>query len=93
MYARLVRYSLGPGKGAAAGALADEIAPLIAEQPGCAHVTVFGDEDDGEGGIFVLWDSEANANAAMMIVRPKLEAHLTGAPGPPNARLFPVLSR
>ncbi len=94
MYARLVRFSFGPGKQAEAQALADNIAPLISSQPGCQSVSVFGDESDGEYGIFVLWDSEENANAAAQVVRPKLNEHFAGnAKGPPDARLFTVLSK
>ena len=92
MYARLVRFSFGAGKRAAAQAIADDLAPLIASQPGCGGVTVFGDDRDGEYGIFVLWDSEANADAAARLVRPKLEEHLAGhAQGPADARLFEVI--
>ena len=94
MYARLVRFSLGAGKRAVAQALVDDIAPLIAEQPGCSGVTVFGDDSDGQYGIFVLWDTEANANAAAQLVRPKLDQHLSGhLQSPPDARLFEVLSK
>ena len=93
MYARLVRLSFGPGKHAEAQPIADNIAPLIASQPGCQSVTVFGDDSDGEYGIFVLWDSEDNANAAAQVVRPKLNEHLAGnVKRSPDARLFKVLS-
>jgi hypothetical protein len=88
-----MRFTLGPGKRAAAQAIANEIAPLIASQPGCQGVTVFGDESDGEYGIFVLWDSTTNANAAAGVVRPQLDAHLSGnVQGQPDARLFEVIS-
>jgi len=94
MYARLVRYSLGPGKRAEAQGLADHLAPLIAAQPGCASVTIFDDESNGEGGVFVLWDSEADAMTAAGIIRPLLDEHLSGhLEGPPDTRLFEVLSR
>ena len=94
MYARLVRFSFGPGKHAAAQALADDLAPRIAAQPGCHAVTVFGDDSDGQYGIFVLWDSQANADAAAQVIRPQLQAHLVGnVQGPPEARLFEVLSQ
>ena len=93
MYARLVRFSFGPGKHAEAQALAENLAPLISTQPGCESVTVFGDETDGECGIFVLWDTQENANGAAQLMRPKLNEHLAGnAKGPPDARLFKVLS-
>ena len=94
MYARLVRFSMGEGKHAVAQAVADELAPLISAQPGCESVTVFGDESEGEYGIFVLWDSQDNANAAARAIRPKLDAHLAGnLQGTPDARLFTVLSK
>lgn len=93
MYARLVRFSFGPGKGAKAQAVADEIGPLIAAQPGCQSVTVFGDDTDGEYGIFVLWDTADNANTAAGVVRPKLDEHLSGnVQRPPETRLFEVIS-
>jgi hypothetical protein len=94
MYARLVRFSLGPGKRSVVQALADDLSPLIGSQPGCNGATVFGDDAEGEYGLFVLWDTEANANAAAGIVRPKLDQHLAGhLNGPPDARLFAVLSK
>jgi quinol monooxygenase YgiN len=93
MFVRLVRFSFGPGQGAAAQAVADDMAPLIAQQPGCESVTVFGDDSDGQCGIFVLWDSQANADAAAQVVRPQLDQHLAGqVQGPPETRLFEVLS-
>lgn len=92
-YARLVRFTCSPGDDGPARALAEDLAPLIRQQPGCEEVVVFGDSD-GEGGLFVLWDSQENANAAAMVIRPKLDEHLSGhITAPPEARLFHVLSR
>lgn len=94
MYARLVRFSMVPGKRAVAQAIADELAPLISAEPGCKNVTVFGDDSDGQYGIFVLWDSQANADAAARVIRPKLDAHLAGnLQGTPDIRLFEVISK
>jgi hypothetical protein len=94
VYARLLRFSLGPGKRALAEAITDEIAPLIAAQPGCEGVTVFGDDADGDYGIFVLWDSAEHANTAAGIVPPKLDEHFAGnVTSTPEARLFEVLSQ
>lgn len=93
MYARLVRFSLGSGKRSIAQAIADDLAPKISAQPGCATVTVFGDDSDGEYGIFVLWASQADAAAAAGIIRPILDKHLSGnVQAPPEARLFEVIS-
>jgi hypothetical protein len=93
MYARLVRFSFGPGKRAEAQSIADDLAPLIASQLGCESVTVFGDDSDGQYGIFVLWDSQDNADAAAGVIRPQLDEHLAGnVQAAPEARLFEVLS-
>jgi hypothetical protein len=76
-----------------AQALADELSPQIAGMQGCNGVTVFGDDRDGEYGIFVLWESEADANAAAGVIRPKLDKHLAGhVQGAPDARLFEVIT-
>jgi heme-degrading monooxygenase HmoA len=92
MYARLVRFSLEPGGETKARELANELAPLIAEQPGCQAVTVFGDHGEGEYGIYVLWDTQEHADIATGMVRPRLNDHLAGnAKGPPETRLFEVL--
>ena len=94
MYARLVRFSFGPGKRAEAQVIADNLAPLIASQPGCEGVTVFGDDSDGQYGILVLWDSQANADAASKVVSPQLTNHLAGhIQGDPEIRLFEVISK
>jgi hypothetical protein len=78
IYARLVRFSLVTGRWAVAQAIADDLAPEITSQPGCAGVTVFGDDNEGEYGIFVLGDSQEHAAAAAAIIRPVLDKHLSG---------------
>ena len=94
MLARLVRFSFEAGRHADAQALADEIAPLIGSQPGCQGVTVFGDDSDGQYGIFVLWDTQAHADAASVVVRPRLESHFAGkVTSAPELRLFEVISK
>jgi hypothetical protein len=92
VFARLVRFTLGSGSESKAQDLADELAPLIAKQPGCHAVTVFGDENDGEYGLYVLWDTQEHADAAAGVVRPQLDKHLAGSvTAPPETRLFKVL--
>ena len=93
MYARLVRFCVGTGQRGVAQAIADDLAPEISSQPGCGGVTVFGDDSDGEYGIFVLWDSTAHAAAAASIIRPILDKHLSGkVQAPAEARLYEVIS-
>lgn len=91
-FARLVRFSCTPGDSRPAQAVADDLTPLIKEQPGCEFVVVFGD-DSGEAGLFVVWDSQEDANAAAAIIRPKLDQLLSGhVTAPPETGLFPILS-
>jgi quinol monooxygenase YgiN len=93
MNARLVRFSLGNGHRDIAQTLADDIIPRIAAQPGCQRATVFGDDADGQYGIFVLWCCEAHANEAAQVIQPILNQHLAGnVQAPPDRRLFEVLS-
>jgi hypothetical protein len=92
MYARLVSFNFGPGQQHAAETLAEDLGPLIRSQPGCSSATFFGDDTDGEYGIFVLWDTQAQANDAAVIVSPRLEQHLAGkVKGKLSARLFEVI--
>ena len=94
MYARLLRFSLGPGKRAVAQSVADDMPPIIAAMPGCRSVTVFGDDTDGQYGLFVLWDSRDSANAAAPVIRPQIDERIAGhVLGAPEARLFEVLSK
>jgi heme-degrading monooxygenase HmoA len=93
MFTRLVRFALAPGSETKAQQLADELTPLIAEQPGCRAVTIFGDHGDGQYGIYVLWDTQEHADAAAGLVRPQLDKHLAGSvTAPPEPKLFRVLN-
>jgi heme-degrading monooxygenase HmoA len=92
MFARLVRFTVEPGFESKAQDLANELGPLISVQPGCQAVTVFGDKGDGEYGIYVLWDTQENADTAAGVVRPQLNENLAGhVKAPPDTRLFEVL--
>ena len=93
MYVRLVRFKFGPGKRAAAQALADNLVPAIHEQAGCQSVAVFGDDQDGEYGLLVRWDTREHADAAATVIGPRLQQHLAGnAEAPPDIRLFEILA-
>jgi hypothetical protein len=92
VFVRLVRFSIDPGSDTRAQALASDMGPLIALQPGCQAVTVFGDHADGQYGIYVLWDTQENADAAAGVVRPRLNEHLAGSvKAAPETKLFGVL--
>ena len=92
MFARLVNFNFGPGQQQAAETLAADLGPLIISQPGCASATFFGDDAEGEYGIFVLWATRAQADAAAAVVSPRLEQHLAGkVRAQPVRRLFEVI--
>ena len=89
---RLVRFSFGPGKHAEAQSLAKELVPAIRAQKGCSSATFFGDDTDGSYGLFVLWASQEEADAAAAVIGPRLQAGLAGnVQGPPDIRLFQVI--
>ncbi len=94
MFVRLVRFAFGPGKHSAAEDLANKLISTISAREGCQDVTFFGDSSDGEYGLYVLWDSQENADAAAAVIRPQLNEGLAGnALGPPDVRLFEVIAQ
>jgi hypothetical protein len=92
MYVRLVRFGFGPGKQGAAQNLANDLVPAISARPGCGGATFFGDNTSGEYGLYVVWDSQENADAAAAVIGPKLSQHLAGnVLRPAEIHLFEVL--
>jgi quinol monooxygenase YgiN len=92
MYVRLVRFAFGPEKQDAAQSLAADLVRAISAQSGCKGATFFGDHADGEYGLYVVWDSKENADAAAAIIVPKLQQHLAAnVQRPADIRLFEVL--
>ena len=94
MYARLVMFNLREGEHSKAQEIADELAPAINARKGCASVTFFGDDATGEHGLFVLWESKEDADAAVKVIGPRLVQRLEGSvQEPPIFKLFKVLRR
>ena len=92
MFARLVLFNFGPGMRSAADELAGDLAPQIRGLRGCNSVIVFGDDLDGQYGLFVLWDTQEDADAAASVIAPQLQAHLAGkVTEEPTRRLFAVI--
>jgi hypothetical protein len=93
MYLRLVRFTLSEGSRSKAQGIANDLVPAIKQQEGCLSAVFFGGGEDGVNGICVLWDSQAHADAAAPLIRPKLDQHLAGnVNAQPDAGLFPVLA-
>jgi hypothetical protein len=75
-----------------ASELARDLIPEISQQPGCRAVTCFGDAESGQYGLYVLWSSHEDADAAATIIAPKLEHYLKGnVLMPADKQLFPVI--
>ncbi len=92
MFARLVLFKFGPEMREAADALAADLGPQIKDLNGCESVTFFGDDTDGQYGLFVLWESQADADAAADVIAPQLMSHLKGkVTEEPSRRLYSVI--
>ena len=92
MFARLVYSILGRGCGRRPTNWRADLAPQIRGLRDCKSVIVFGDDLDGQYGLFVLWDTQEDADAAASVIAPQLQAHLAGkVTEEPTRRLFTVI--
>src|SRR5262245_53348286 len=87
---RLVQFSLGPNRGAEAKAIADRVVPAIRTRPGCERAEFFADDQTGDYGLVVLWQSPQAADAAASVIAPMLLPALAAANAAPTIRLFTV---
>ena len=91
MYLRLVRISLEPGSQSNAHNLANEFVPAIKEQNGCSECVFFADDNTGDYGIVVLWNTREDADAAAPVIGPRLaQAIAEFTDEPANIKLFEV---
>jgi len=90
MNMRLVQFSLGPGKSSVAEGVADRVVPRIREQKGCIRCEFFADNESGDYGIVVLWESRAAADAAASVIGPIMMQALASARTNADIRLFDV---
>ena len=92
MYARIVMFSLGSGMRSTADELAARFDPAIRARPGFQDLTFFGDDSDGTYGVFTLYDTKENAEAAIAALQPQLQEAIKDIlKGPPTLRLFEVI--
>ena len=91
MYLRLVRITLEPGARSTAQNLADEFVPAIKAQNGCNECVFFADDNTGDHGIIVLWNSKEDAEAASGVIGPRLNQAISEVSDEPaNIMLFEV---
>ena len=92
MYARLVLFTLGPGMRSTAEEIANEMVPKVKAQKGLKSVNFLGDDEAGEYGAFILWETKQDAEDAKEALFPILQSKLTGiAKGPPTLKMFEVM--
>lgn len=92
MYARLVLFTLGPGTRETAEGLIGQFDPLLRAREGFVDVKFLADDEVGEYGAVVLWESKETAEAAVAQLEPQLEGALSGiAQGPPTLQLYEVI--
>ena len=90
-YARLVLFTLGPGMRSTAEEVADTMIPKVREREGFRNVTFLEDDEAGEYGVFILWDSKEHAEASKEALFPVLlEALSDKVKSPPALKLFEV---
>ena len=91
MYAQLLTLSIGPGARSTAQNIADQFALALRAMKGFNTITFFGDDTTGEYGSLTLWETKEDAEAAAVVMGPKLEQAVSGiAKAPPNRRFFEV---
>ena len=91
MYIRLVQFNLGPRNEAAAKELADVYMPKITAQHGCQSVVMIMDDEAGDYGLVIHWESEADATAAAAVIGPEMMPAIAAkATAEASVRLYEV---
>ncbi len=92
MYVRITTFKLGSGKREEALELATNIDPVLRSQKGFKQMYFFGDDETGEYGGMVLWDTKEDGQAAFNVVFPQVQQALQGrAQEPPKTGLYEVV--
>ena len=92
-YARLVMLNLGSGMRTNALKILSEMEPLTEAKQGFEKIYAFGNDDTGEYGAFILWDTKEAAEATKDALLPVLKSKTSGiAKSPPDEKLFEVYS-
>ena len=92
MYIRLVQFSLGTGRRAAAETVADQLIPVIRKQPGCERAEFHIDDETGEYGFIVLFATKKAADDAYHVIFPIFSSAVAaaGVIGTPSVRTLEV---
>ena len=92
MYARLVLFTLGPGTRSTADTLMNQFGTALKNQKGFIKGHFIGDDETGQYGSFVVWESRKDGEAAAEDLFPKMQESLKSlAEEQPQFPLFEVL--
>ncbi|MFQ5872202.1 MAG: antibiotic biosynthesis monooxygenase family protein [Dehalococcoidia bacterium] len=94
MYARVTTFKLGPGRRQVAEELMRKIVPVIRSQKGFKQLYGLADDESGEYGGIVLWETKEDGEAAFKIVFPQVQQALQGQIAePPKTGLYEVVEQ
>ena len=89
MVVRLIMMNFGPGMRSGAEKVADAFAGIYKTMKGFKSSTFFGEWETGACGALSLWESKEDADAASVILKPKLQEVAGGIlRGPPTVQTF-----
>jgi quinol monooxygenase YgiN len=89
MYARVVKFTLGPGTRDAATAIADDAYALTKKLKGFVSATYFiHDEDAGVYGSVTVWESAEDAEAAGKALTEALKDRMSSPPEISQAEVY-----
>ncbi len=92
MYARLILFTIGPGKRAVAEKMVVQFAPALRSRKGFKGATFLADDSVGEYGSLVLWETKEDAEDAAKNLFPEVQKALSGlVKEPPRHPLFEVV--
>ncbi len=84
-------FALGPGMRSKVEEIASEMIPKVKAQKGFKSINFLGDDETGEYGAYILWETKEDGEAGKEALFPILQSKLTGiAKGPPTLKLFEV---
>jgi len=92
MYANLVTFNLAPGKPKQREKLIQKFDPALKATKGFKQVTFLGNDETGQGGALMVWETKEDAEAAFQAMFPQLQQALEGlVKEPPIRAVFEVI--
>jgi heme-degrading monooxygenase HmoA len=92
MYARLIQFKMGPGTRSTAEAIIADRGKALSEAKGMISSHFVGDDATGEYGVFVLWESQEDAEAFFKVSFPVAQQALKGLlEEPAQVHLYEVI--